>query len=232
MRPSKVTGFLAAAALGMGLCFVVQHTLSTPAQARIEWNQPAAGAKSATIDAIGVVEKLFQSDRYKPARDAKEKELADKLKPLGDELEGIRTKLSAMGQNTPEFQTLFGDYQQKGQTFQQASQAANGQLDQLSAAQVSEAFKLVVTTVEAIATARGYTHVNSAKAPGSPIRSGNVQGVLQEILARPILKSPAADDITADVEKELKVDTVQLTPPPGPGPGPAPELPAPAPVTK
>src|SRR5690242_1228378 len=68
-----------------------------------------AEPKVGTVDVLSLTERVFQTEKYKPARDAKEKELRERLQPMSDMLLGIETRIKGMQekgvqQNAPEFQ--------------------------------------------------------------------------------------------------------------------------------
>jgi Skp family chaperone for outer membrane proteins len=230
-----VCGSLAACVtLGLGL-----NGLIAPALAHN--SAVADGNRIATVDVLSVVEKLASSDRYMPAREEKIKSLRAPIEVLQKELDELRTKITAIPdfQTNAEAQPLIQQFQQKNQTMQSFTQQAQTEAESFNTGQLQEAYKIVLETVSTIATSRGYTHVFSTRLPDNKMTSTNVQGMLQEMLARPLIKAPPADDLTQDVIKELKLENVKTGPvatpaapaaaiPPAPAATPAPATPAPA----
>lgn len=206
-----------AIALGLGW-----HGVGTTASANINLAQ-ADAVRIATADVLSLVEKLASSDRYLPAREEKMKALRTPIEQLQKELDDLRTKIT----NIPDFQTNaeaqpeIQKFQQKTQNLQAMQQAAQSEAENFNTSQLQEAYKIIVDTANSIANSKGFTHVLATKSPESKMSSGNVAGLLQEMLARPVIKSIPADDITQDIIKELKLENVKtaVTPPAPASPG-------------
>mgnify|MGYP001239187459 CR=1 FL=1 len=214
-----------AVALGLGW-----RGIGTSASATIATAQ-ADAVRIATADVLTLVEKLASSDRYLPAREEKVKSLRAPIDLLQKELDELRTKITAIPdfQNSAEAQPLIQQFQTKSQNMQTLQQTAQSEAEGFNTAQLQEAYRIVIETTTQIANSKGYTHVISTKLPENALTSNNVTGLLQEMLARPVVKAPAADDITEDVVKELKLENVK-TGPASAVPGPAaPAAPAPSP---
>ncbi|MBS0187013.1 MAG: OmpH family outer membrane protein [Planctomycetes bacterium] len=199
------SGVGVAIALGLGW-----RGLGTTASAHVETLQ-ADTIRIATADVLTLVEKLASSDRYLPAREEKVKSLRAPIEVLQKELDELRAKITAIPdfQNNAEAQPLIQQFQTKSQNMQTLSQTAQSEAETFNTAQLQEAYRLVTETVTQVANSKGYTHVFSTKLPDNKLTSNNVTGLLQEMLARPVVKAPAADDITEDVLKELKIENVK-----------------------
>lgn len=218
------SGVGVAVALGLGW-----RGLGTNAGATIATAEQADSVRIATADVLTLVEKLASSDRYLPAREEKVKSLRAPIDLLQKELDELRTKITAIPdfQNSAEAQPLIQQFQTKSQNMQTLQQTAQSEAESFNTNQLQEAYRIVLETVNQIANSKGYTHVLSTKLPENKLTSNNVTGLLQEMLARPVVKAPAADDLTADVEKELKIENVK-TPSATATPGAAPASAAPA----
>lgn len=198
------------------VCFAMlasSRVLSSPA------NERAAPEVSriAVVDVLTVVESLFQSERYTPARKKFQDEQAAAMSALRDELSAMETRGSAMASGSPEQQALIEQYQAK----RESADMIRVNVEEFNTNQIAEAYRVAIETAGALADKRGYTHVLASRTDtGRYIRSSNSAEAVQEILARPVLKCPAGDDITADVLKELKVEAVKASEPAGePGAG-------------
>lgn len=194
--------------------------------------QPSGGAmRLATADMLKIVEKMVKSDRYAPAREAFNKELTTKLEAMAGDLQALRAQIQASPQNAPETQTLMQNFQARGQEFEQARNEAANRSDEFNARQIAEAYKLVVETVEAQAKKAGYTHVLATRSGPPVLKSSNIAGTVQEMLARPLVVGQAADDLTKVVMDELKLPDIDDEPAPAPAGEPAPAA-TPTPASK
>lgn len=188
---------LAVGAVGLG-------AFHTPALAQ-DTAQPAAPTRIATLDVFGIIEKLVQSDRYLPAREANNKEKRDMLDKMVAELEALQQELQTADQTAPDFQPKLQVFEQKRQEFSQAQQTAQADVEKFNTAQLIEAYGLIVDAADKIALERGYSHVVSSRPPRAENKADNLGAGLQEILARGVIRSPLSDDITAAVSAELKL---------------------------
>jgi Skp family chaperone for outer membrane proteins len=191
------------AACAFGALLAVK-TGQTPAFARA-MGAPEDNAKIATIDVLEVAERLFMSDRYLPARETLLKEKQGQIESLQASLQDLGQKIQAAGQS-PDSEAMRQQYQQQAQAFNQARDLANNDLNSLSTQQFSEAYRLVIDASGTIAKNQGYGYVFATRRGPVEFRSKELQGALQEVLARPVLTSPDGVDITSAVLKELKLD--------------------------
>jgi hypothetical protein len=194
--------------------------------------QPAA-VRIATADVLGVVERLVMSERYRPAAEAFMNEQNSKLKPLQDELEAMEKRGASLPPGSPELADLGKQYDQKRDEYQRSRQEAFAKIDSFNTDQVREAYRLTLQAVDQLSQQLGYTHVLASRTGSPTIRSDNVNGALQEMLARPVAKSDPADDLTDRLIKQFKLENVKVDEtarpaPPGTGAAPAP-APPPAP---
>lgn len=166
----------------------------------------AEGVKFACVDVLDVAEKLFQSDRYSPVREKALKEKEGQRDALQAGLTELQQRIIAAGQESAEARTMMPTYQAKAQELQQFVQSADMDLDRLSTGQFNECYRLAVEASQSIAKQQGYTHLLASKMGALEFRSTQLQPALQEVLARPVLMTPAGDDLTAQVKKELKLE--------------------------
>lgn len=168
----------------------------------------ADGPKVASIDVLAVVERMVSSETYKSQRDAYETEQAKKLQPLADEMKKIQEDAKDLKEESEKFKTLSKDFGEKNNQFQQLRSEAANQVEIYNTNQVGEAYRLVLEAATKLSDSLGYTHVFASKNGSATITSRNIPGAVQEMLARPLIKGVAADDLTERLIKELKLENV------------------------
>lgn len=205
---NKVERVVAYAGIGAACVFgsfLASRALETRAHAAgAAWLE---GGKIATVDVLEISEKLFMSDRYKPARETMLKEKQGQIETLQAALQDLAQKIQAAGENSPESEPMRQQLQAQSQSFGQIRDMANNDLNALSTQQFSEAYRLVIDTAGAVARLQGYDFVLATRAGPPEFRSKELQGALQEVLARPVIVAPSGADITPAVLKELKLDS-------------------------
>lgn len=212
-------------AIGCGLALGVLGTSAWQTSARAE-ARAAAAERTGTVDMYGLIERMIDSDLYKPAREAHHNELRAKLEAIQKELEATQTSLRAMDQGKPEFQGEVTKFQARVQEFQQLQETSNQQAEKFNTEQLIEAYKMIVAGVGQVAKDKGYTHVVATRSMSVDIKPTNLQSALQEIMARPMVSSPTEDDLTEAVATAMKLPA----PKPPVADAPAGEAPA-APAT-
>lgn len=170
---------------------------------------PAPSVRIASVDILDVVERMVLSDKYRPARDAFTQGQRDSIQPMIGELQALAMQGQNVAQGTPEFQALVQQYSAKQQELQQKNEEAQNAIAQFEARQVAEAYGLVTAAATRMAERMGYTHVFATRSD-SQIRSNNVPGVVQEILAHPLVAYPKGDDLTKTLVTELRLEDVLL----------------------
>lgn len=175
-------------------------------------------SKIAVLDILMIVEKLVDSERYRPARDSFQKDAADKINKNQTTFGELEAKFKSLPDDSPERPAII----QQAQDLRAEQQKIQEGVEKYNTDQVGEAYRLVIETASKLAGDRGYTHLLASRTDSQLLRSPNVQGAVQEMLARPILKMPAADDLTKDVMAELKISATPTAPAPA-DPAPAAE---------
>lgn len=163
----------------------------------------------ATVDMFDVISRLFQSDKFKNARESRASELNAQLEPLQKELQDMQQKFESLPQDSPERLTIQTDGQAKAQQFEEKQTAARGEMEKMVIDQLLEAYGLAAKTAESVATSKGLSMVVGS-VQGDQLRLNQSNELLQEVLRRPIVRGGL--DITADVRKELGVENVSPTP--------------------
>jgi hypothetical protein len=191
------SGLVVALALGAG------WREYSPAEA-----QPAqtAALRIATVDILGVAEKLVSSEKYRAGRETNAASLAKPLQAMVDELTELETRYNALAADSPERQATQTQFQQKNRVFQQASQQAKIDDERFKAVQVAECYRIVLEAADALGGELGYTVVLATRSGQPTIRSDNVPGAVQEMLARPVVRGTVADDLTERLSKRLALD--------------------------
>ncbi len=197
LAAAGVTGVASLAALGLA-------PLAQPQP------QAAPALRIGTADVLGIVEHMLASDRYRPAQEAFLKQENDKLRPLADELVALENRGNNLAPNSPDIERLGKEFDDKQQAFQKARQDAFSRIDQYNTDQVREAYRLTLEAVNDLAAKQGYSHVIATRTGDAAIRSQNVPGALQEILARPVVKSNPADDLTDRIVRQFKLENVKV----------------------
>lgn len=161
-----------------------------------------APAKIATVDLIGILQRLVESPEYVAARTAVEEEWSAQIQPLEAELRQMQDQLGAAGQDDPNAATLRTQFQAKFQQYQQLSQQSQQAIQQIQLQQLTEGYEKITAAADAVAQREGYTHVMITRSDEAGIQP---QTLFQDILSRPVLTAPAEDDITDKIIAELNI---------------------------
>ena len=172
----------------------------------------ADAPRIATVDVLSLVERMISTDQYKSQRETFELEEAKKLQPLAEELKKMQEEAKDLKEESERFKTLNKSFLEKNASFQQLRTDATAQLETFNTRQVGEAYRLILEAATQMADSLGYTHVIASKSGSVSLASKNIPGAVQEMLARPVVKGVAADDLTERLVKALKLENV--TPPP------------------
>ncbi len=176
-----------------------------------------APVKIGVLDTLMIVERLVDSDRYKIAREAFQKDAAEKLTKSQTEFGELEAKFRSLPEDSPEKAGII----EKAQALRAEDENTRNGVEKYNTDQIAEAYRVVIDAAGRIADARGYTHIIGSRTDAQLVRSPNVQGAVQEMLARPVLRMPAGDDLTAEVMKELKIEARAAEAAPAPGAAPA-----------
>lgn len=161
--------------------------------------EPVA-ARIATCDVYAVMQVLVESERYKPARLAEQDKARAQLKEIAEQVRAIEARLKGMDPGDEKTLEVFREFNAKKELFQERQ----GELDEFLGNQFVTAYEEVRKAADAVGERRGYTHVIATrKASEKP--AADMDRITQQVLSRPVLRSPPADDITEDVLAELKL---------------------------
>ena len=188
---------------GIALAAVALFASATVSGSRQDGNSASNGI--ATVDLLTLLEDMLQTEDFKPARDAYREEWETRLDALQTQLQQIETELRMSSPQDPGVRALQQQYQQTGFEFQQVQREAAMGFDQFNAEQAAEAYQTLHAEAKALADSMGYSHLMVSRQEGEITERGNLATVTQEILARPVVLAPDADDLTARLREKLSI---------------------------
>ena len=191
------------------LCGILVARSERPALADFE-NSRASDFKIATVDVLAIVARMLESDLYKPANLANAEKYDAQLRKMLEELEGVRNRALAEAEATEARKALEAEFLDKNNKFEQARSTAQQAIEQFNTDQVSEAYRLVCEAANSLAQSLGYSHVIVSRGAGERINSNTVAGAVQEILARPVIRSVADDDLTDRLMRSFKLESIAV----------------------
>jgi len=205
-------------ALYAGLTVAIVLGLSANSGTRVEAQNSggmSAATRLATADVLSVAERIIQGSEYVTGRDMQVQTLNKPLKDMRDQLQALQARYQGLAPNSPDRETVQKEFQALQGQYQEKDREAVAQVEQFNTFQVAKAYAQVVEAAEKMGGDLGYTHVIATRTGKPEIRSSNVPGAVQEMLARPIIKGVAADDLTERLMKEFKVEAVPAAVPVG-----------------
>lgn len=208
-RFGLLVGIVAAGAIGFSLHDPIGFAQTQPPSSAAAPTQaaPSSGpVRIATIDVYAIVEKMLAKGDYKKAQDDLADKWTTKLEAIKKDFAKIQADLQVLPQSDPKFQETYRTARDKQGEFDKAVQSKDVESEALTSRQLTEVYQQVRDAASKAADRMGYTHVVVTRPPERPITSQTVGATLQELLARPIIKTPAGDDITKTVAADLKVD--------------------------
>lgn len=210
---------------GLAAALVLAVAAYRPDSAFAETQPSAAVQRVAVADVLGITDRLLSTEKYTSGQRTQVEVLNKTLQPMQAELETLVTQYKAMPDADAAKQELGQTINTKDQALRQEGQRAQAQLESFKTAQATEAYRLVSEATDKLAGELGYTIVIASRTGAIGIRSDNVSGAIQEMLARPIVRVPAADDLTERLMKQFELSDppkavpVTETPAPTPAPG-------------
>ncbi len=225
MKSHTRTILLTALLCATGVGFVAAKSFSATAAAQGP-AVTAAAPRIATVDVLAVVERFVLSDKFTPAREALAAEKNKAMEPIAATLDSIEAKAKLLPANSPELRPLQEQYQQAQQQLDAMSETARREVEAFNVKQLNEAYGTVNDAASALADKLGYTHVLASRNGPTSLRSTTVNNAVQEMIARPVVKAPAEDDLTQRLIDQLGLATVQIPDPTKPKPVTAQPVPA------
>lgn len=216
-------GLLAAVLLGLG-AREGAAARATPVGAPLD-----TPVRLATVNVYSIAEAMMRLPELSAARDEVAKQFNTKLDTIRNDMMQMRAQLQGMQQTDPKARDLYAAYQRKEQEGQTEGRNGTRALEVMNAKQYAECYDKILAAADALAEKGGYTHViNSRAREVKVVDQNNPASLYQEVLARPIVRGPAADDLTDEVMAELKLQPAPAntpvfpTTPANPAPAPAP----------
>ena len=191
---------LAALALMIAALVTLTHSVRGNTQ-----NAGAPPARIATIDLLGLLEDMLQTDAYKPDRDEFRGEWETKISDMQNALAQIEGELRLASPTDPNTRQLQQRYQQTGYQYQQLQRQAGMEFDRFSADQAASAYAMLHEKAAELAAELGYTHLVTSRRSGEIADRGSLATVTQEILARAVILSPDTDDLTETLRDRLSI---------------------------
>jgi DNA phosphorothioation-dependent restriction protein DptG len=162
------------------------------------WVRADAAPRIATCDVYAVMQSLVESDKYKPARVAGQEKARAELKEIAGQIGALEQQLKSMDPKDEKTLEIFREFNAKKEMFAERQ----AELDEFLGNQFVEAYEQVRKAADAVGEREGYSHVLVTRRRDEKV-SNNMEQVTQQMLSRPVLRAPAADDITEKVLAEL-----------------------------
>lgn len=160
----------------------------------------------AVVDVVGVVERLMDSDRYKPARDEVGAAAEADVKPLREKVQAIEEKHRGLQPTDPAYGDAVREYQQARAALERRAQELSKEMDALTTKQLVECYRIVRASADATAEQMGYQYVVASRPVDKDLDAQDTAAVVRAIIARPVLRFPNEADITPDVKQDLKIN--------------------------
>jgi len=157
----------------------------------------------ASVDVFALIDRALSKDEKTSERQAYESSSNAVITNMQQQLIGIQAKLQSMQPDDPNINAEYQEYQQMQSNLQAASQNASTQYQTLIAEQIAEAYSEIYAAVNEIASEQGFAYVFASRSDGDLLQTDSINGITQEILARPLVTPPAATDLTEVVRVRL-----------------------------
>ncbi len=180
-------------------------------------------ARIATCDVYQLVERMIESEQYRPAQAAEQERVKAQLVPFETRLEAMQQELQASDPKDPAAQEKFKTFQAKREEYMARRQAAADGYSDLITGQFSDAYTKICAEARKVAASLGYTYVMAHKK--GEIRAHDPRQLVEEFLSRPVSVAPDGVDITEQVRNAMKLPEKAVG-----GPDSSPLLPANSPA--
>lgn len=160
----------------------------------------------ATVDIYTAIERIMSKPDLKRAREDLASSWQAKAHAAESELQRFEDTLRALQKDSPTFNDTLKQAQARQAEYQKMGEQRQDELEKLNSAQLVDAYTQVRNATDAVAQKLGYSHVLASRSLTQPIEATTISSTLQQLLARPLVHGNPADDITAQVMTELKLD--------------------------
>ncbi|MGH7130910.1 MAG: OmpH family outer membrane protein [Phycisphaerales bacterium] len=210
---------------------------TTPAPTAVTPPPTAASTipKLGFCDVVGIASRLVSTEPYAKELREKQNEINGRVKPMETELNSLIEQIRKADPqpgvkplNPEAVARLRDQFNARQQEYSAVAKQAASEFSQLISRANIEAYKQVLAAIDAVSARRGYTVIFAVRPMDELKNADTPPAFIQSVLARPAVRFPAEDDITADVVKELKLPP---EPPAGTAPPAAPAAPGATPPT-
>ncbi len=157
----------------------------------------------ASIDVFALIDRGLSTDAMQAERTEFETSMNASMEQLQQQLVAIQTQLGSMTADDPNAQSAYQEYQQLQSAAQYQSQQASVGYQTLIAQQIARAYTEIYAAANELAAESGYAFVFATRSDGELLQTDTINGITQEILARPLVTPPSATDITEQVRIKL-----------------------------
>lgn len=171
--------------------------------------QAAAEQRLATVDIFRAVRLSMASDAVDEAREAKEQELRGRLEELNQRIGQHEQKLQNLAPGDPDLPPTQAAYQADLRQMNLLQQQVQAEFGTFMSQQGTDAYIRAHQAATELARERGYTHLFASSLNLGSLRGEagfdieNMTQLSQEVLARPVLMAPEADDLTDELIDKL-----------------------------
>jgi len=204
MKPS---GSLVALALSaLALLVALSGHAPFPAARADDDSAKTVETRIAVVAAIRLMNELMESDRFKPERDTTEATLKESIAPIIEQGKALEERLRTLDQNSDEARQIKNQLMGLQGALARKQQDASIEFEKFIAGQTREAYRLIRESAVGIAEDRGFTYLIASQGADDEIVTGPVEGLVNDILGRPVMLSPESTDLTEEVREDLKLE--------------------------
>jgi hypothetical protein len=162
-----------------------------------------------SVDTFSLIDIGIMSEEREAVRTEFSMKGDEALTPLYQNDVIYKQQLNSMDPNDPSASQLYQEYQANLNQLQQLTQQVNAGYQELISHQIADMYKEVYAATGEVAAENGYVYVFSTRRSSDLIQIDSIQGVTQEILARPLMTPPNATDLTELVRIKLGLPTME-----------------------
>ena len=151
--------------------------------------------RMATVDALLLVDLVLDSEPIKTERQNKGKEFDETFRVAQKELMDLEARLLMGAKEDPLREGLIKDWEGKKKNLNELQASLSSDFDRFNSHKAAQAWVVVTAKVDELAAKHGFTHVITTRRERSFIADTQA-GTVQQLLSRPIIVYPAADDLT------------------------------------
>lgn len=200
MRPAERITIYAALAIAVALALGIRdpQAVATRAQSQVV-------DSIATVDVFTLVDEMLRQPEYRSLLEARTEELNAQIGTAQQRVQALQVELSLMTPQDVNAQAKYQEFQQAQAELQALGQQANTEYMAMSSGQVADTYERVYQAANAVAERQGIAYLMATMPNGEIEENERAQAavVIQNILARPLLRGHAINNITDLVRDEL-----------------------------